>query len=231
MKAKTQTVARRQPHIRRPGDSNRFTSESDFLRRKWVHSAQLGGALILLGIIVLATIRTNAMAHAPLLGWLIVASGAAELVYALRIRGWRGFFLHLIPGIVSVPIGLLVATQPVDPTAWTLTFASFLIVIGLFRMIAAVRVKFGQWIWAVVDGTVSLIFGILLWARSPWLSFRYLGIAMGISLIMRGWSSLVFALSVRGSRALGPTVSIEHAKESPQVELPRGPRNKDRASA
>jgi uncharacterized membrane protein HdeD (DUF308 family) len=154
-----------------------------------------------------------------------------EFAYAFRMRRSRGFFLHLIPGIVSVPIGLLVATQPVDPTAWTLMFASFLIIVGLFRILAAVRLKFGQWTWAVADGAVSLALGILVWARSPWLGFRYLGVAVGISLILRGWSSLVFALSARGSNISSSAVSIMDRGDSLQSEPSVAARNKHKASA
>lgn len=222
---------RAQSHVPRNRDANRLPRKPDAPRHRWQHSAQLGGALILLGITVLATIRTDALTRAPLLGWLIVTSGVVELAYAFRMRGSRGFFLHLIPGIVSVPIGLLVAIQPVDPAAWTLMFASFLIIVGLFRIMAAVRLKFGEWMWAVVDGTISLAFGILVWARSPWLGFRYLGIAVGISLILRGWSSLVFALGARGSSTSSPAVSILERGDSLQSEPSGVARNKRKASA
>jgi uncharacterized membrane protein HdeD (DUF308 family) len=147
------------------------------------------------------------------------------------MRRSLGFFLHLIPGVVSIPIGLLVATQPADPTAWTLMLASFLIIVGLFRIIAAIRIKFGQWMWAVADGTVSLAFGVLVWARSPWLAFRYLGIAVGVSLILRGWSSLVFAVGARGSNGSSLAISILERDDSLQSERSGAARNKRKASA
>jgi membrane protein HdeD len=225
VRSKSQTVARTQFQVHRRRDTNSLPREPDILLRKWKHSAQLGSGLILLGITVLVTIRTNALTHAPLLGWLVVASGVVEVVHAVRVRRSRGFLLHLVPGIAGLPIGLLVATQPPDPVAWTLMFASLLIVVGLFRIMAAVRLKFGRWMWAVLDGTASLAFGILLWATSPWASFRYLGIAVGISLILRGCSSLVFALGVRGSRISGTAVAIAQAGEKPQFKPSRAARN------
>jgi uncharacterized membrane protein HdeD (DUF308 family) len=115
--------------------------------------------------------------------------------------------------------------------AWTLMFASFLIVVGLFRIMAAARLKFGRWVWAVADGTISLVFGILVWARSPWLGFRYLGIAVGVSLILRGWSSLVFALGARGSGTSDPAVPILQPDDNSQFESTRAARNRGKASA
>ncbi|HEV2730276.1 MAG TPA: hypothetical protein VGV15_09615, partial [Terriglobales bacterium] len=85
--------------------------------------------------------------------------------------------------------------------AWTLLFASFFTVIGIFRMIAAIRLKFPNWGWAVFDGTVTLLLGILLWAEWPWSGFWFLGLSIGISLLLRGWSYVMLALAVRGLAA------------------------------
>ena len=92
------------------------------------------------------------------LGWLIVVSGVIEAVHAFRMRKWGGIFLHLVGGILGVLIGLLVVTHPVaGALAWTLLFAAFFTVIGIFRLVAAIRLKFPNWGWAAFDGTVTLL--------------------------------------------------------------------------
>jgi len=68
--------------------------------------------------------------------------------------------------------------------AWTLLFASFLTVIGGFRLIAAISLKFPHWGWAVFDGVVTLGLGILLWAEWPWSGLWFL-LEMGISQQLR----------------------------------------------
>src|SRR5207253_534096 len=83
---------------------------------------------------------------------------------------------------------LLLVTHPVaGALAWTLLFASFFTVIGLFRLIAATRLKFPDWGWAAFDGAVTLLLGILLWADWPWSGFWFLGLSIGIALLLRGW--------------------------------------------
>jgi uncharacterized membrane protein HdeD (DUF308 family) len=110
-------------------------------------------------------------------------------------------FLHLIGGILGVLIGLLVITHPVaGALAWTLLFASFFTVVGIFRVIAAIRLKFPNWGWAVFDGLVTLALGLLLWAEWPSSGLWFLGLAVGISLILRGWSYIMFALAIRNLR-------------------------------
>jgi uncharacterized membrane protein HdeD (DUF308 family) len=139
----------------------------------------------------------------------MVFSGMVEAVHAFQVRGWGGVFLHLVAGIAGVLIGLLIVTHPIaGALAWTLLFASFFTVVGLFRIFAAIRLKFPHWGWAVFDGSVTLLLGILLWAEWPWSGFWFLGLAVGISLLLRGWSNVMLALAVRN---LLPAVPLRHA--------------------
>jgi uncharacterized membrane protein HdeD (DUF308 family) len=102
-------------------------------------------------------------------------------------------------------VGLLVVTHPLlGALGWTLLFASFFTVIGLFRTIAAIRLKFPNWGWAVFDGVITLALGILLWAAWPTSSLWFLGLAVGVSLILRGWSYVMFALAVHSLPVVTP---------------------------
>lgn len=110
-----------------------------------------------------------------------------------------GVLLHVAGGALGIFIRLLVATHPVaGALAWTLLFASFFTVIGLFRIIAAVWLRYRTWRWAVFDGAVTLVLGLLIWADMPWSGLWFLGFALGIALLLRGWSSVMFAVAVRG---------------------------------
>src|SRR5216683_7315639 len=180
------------------------------LHHKWGWFLALGIALIVLGIVALSIIPAATIATVMVLGWLMVLSGIVEAVHGFQVRGWGGMFLHLVGGILGVLIGLLIATHPVaGALAWTLLFASFFTVIGIFRMIAAIRLKFPNWGWAVFDGTITLLLGILLWADWPWSGFWFLGLSVGISLMLRGWSYAMLAFAIRGLAA--PKVMLRAA--------------------
>jgi hypothetical protein len=93
---------------------------------------------------------------------------------------------------------LLVITQPVaGALAWTLLFASFLIVIGLFRLTAAIWLRYRSWEWAVFDGIVTLALGLLLWSGLLWSGLCFLGFALGIAFLLRVWSAVMFAFAVK----------------------------------
>ena len=168
------------------------------LRHKWGWLLTLGIVMIHLGSIALVITPAATLATILVLGWLLVVSGIAESVYAFRIRKWGGLFLHLIGGILGVLIGLLIVTHPVaGALAWTLLFASFFTVIGIFRLVATINLRFPHWGWAVFDSIVTVGLGILLWAEWPSSGLWFLGLAVGVSLILRGWSYIRFALAIR----------------------------------
>jgi len=177
---------------------NRLLFEMDVLRPNWGWLLFLGILMATLGTIALLIVPATTIGTALVMGWLLVISGIIEMVHAFRVRRWGGFFLHLIAGVLGLLIGLLVVTHPVaGALAWPLLFASFLTVMGLFRLIAAVRLKFPHWGWAVFDGIVTLGLGILLWADWPWSGLWFLGLSVGISLLLRGWSYVMFAIAIR----------------------------------
>src|ERR1700731_4252935 len=138
------------------------------LRQRWGWLLLLGIIMVVLGTIALFIMPAATLGTVLVLGWLLIVSGIVEMFHAFRVRRWGGLFLHLIGGILGVLIGLLVITHPlVGAMAWTLLFASFFTVIGLFRLITAIRLKFPGWGWAVFDGAITLGLGILLWAQWP----------------------------------------------------------------
>ncbi len=171
--------------------------EFENLRHKWGWLLTLGIVMLTLGIVAFIITPAATIGTVLVLGWLIVASGVVEGIHAFRMRKWGGIFLHLVGGILGVLIGLLIVTHPVaGALAWTLLFASFFTVIGIFRLVVAIRLKFPNWGWAAFDGAITLLLGILLWAEWPWSGFWFLGVAVGVSLVLRGWAYVMFAFAL-----------------------------------
>jgi uncharacterized membrane protein HdeD (DUF308 family) len=151
-----------------------------------------------LGTVALFITPAATLGTVLVLGWLLVVSGVVEAIQSFRVRQWGGIFLHLIGGILGVLVGLLIVTHPVaGALAWTLLFASFFTVIGIFRLVAAIRLKFPNWGWAAFDGAVTLLLGLLLWIDWPGSGVWFLGFAVGVSLLLRGWSYVMFAVAIR----------------------------------
>jgi uncharacterized membrane protein HdeD (DUF308 family) len=172
--------------------------EFNALRHKWGWLLVLGLSMVILGTVALIIAPAATLGTVLVLGWLLVVSGVVEAIQAFRVRKWTGIFLHLIGGVLGILVGLLIVTHPVaGALVWTLLFASFFTAIGLFRLVAAIRLKFPNWGWAAFDGAVTLVLGTLLWIDWPGSGLWFLGFAVGVSLLLRGWSYVMLAIAVR----------------------------------
>ena len=173
------------------------------LQSTWIWFLTLGISLVVLGTVALIATPAATIAVVLVLGWLMVLSGLVEVVHAFQVRAWGGFFLHLAGGVLGIVVGLVIVTHPLaGALASTLLFASFLSVVGLFRLLAAAKLKFPGWGWAAFDGAITLLLGIMVSLNWPWSGFWFLGLAVGISMLMRGWSYVMLAMAVK--RIPGP---------------------------
>lgn len=168
------------------------------LPRYAMWSVQFGAAFILLGIAALISARTSAAASAVPFAWLLVTGGLIEGVHAFHMRRTDRFFVDLVPAIAAVPVALLMAAHPsAGALPWMWQFASFFTVVGLFRIVAAIRLRLANHTWVIIDSAVALGFAVVLWAGWSWLLPWFLGVAVGVSLLLRGLSAIMLAVSLR----------------------------------
>ena len=171
------------------------------LQRLWKWFLALGIALVLLGMIALGASVVVTLASVLFFGILFIISGVFQAVQAFRTRHSKGFFLHLLAGVLDLVVGLLLVTHPaVGALTLTLLLAAFFLVGGLFRIVAALSMRFPSWGWALLGGVVSLFLGILLWMEWPESGLWFIGMCIGIDMIFHGWGWVMLALASRAGR-------------------------------
>jgi len=172
--------------------------ELNALRGNWLWFVVLGGALIALGIIALGSVVIASLAAALAIGTLLLLGGAAEAIGAFWCRGWSGFFLQLLSGVLSIVVGLLFLRAPAGAlAALTLLVACFLMVGGIFKIVAAVGYRFAAWGWALAGGIVDLLLGLLIWQEWPSSALWVIGLYVGINLLFRGFNWIALGLALR----------------------------------
>jgi uncharacterized membrane protein HdeD (DUF308 family) len=172
--------------------------ELDALRGNWFWFMLLGGALILLGVIALGSAVIASLAVAFTIGILLLLGGMSEALGAFWCRGWSGFFLHLLSGVLSIVVGVLFLRAPGGAlAALTLLVACFLMVGGLFKIIAAVSYRFAAWGWSLASGIIDLLLGVLIWQEWPTSALWVIGLFVGINLVFRGVNWIALGLALR----------------------------------
>lgn len=174
---------------------NTFTSS---LCKRWNSFLLSGFLLLILGTIALTAAYWTTMATVLLFGGLLVAAGVVQILHSFWAGQWKGFFSHMVVGILSTVIGWLILTKPaIGAASITLLLAVFFITSGLFKVAGSLFLQGERWGWLFFNGLVTLIFGLLVFAQWPTSSLWIIGLFIGADLIVSGWVNILFSLKVR----------------------------------
>ena len=183
--------------IERP-DVAELRQELGAFRRNWPWFVLLGVTLIVVGFIALGFLVIASLVTTVVIGALLMVAGVTETIGAFWCRGWSGFFLHLLSGVLSLVVGGLFLRAPVDALlVLTLLLACLLMVGGIFKIVAAPTYRFEGWGWPLVSGLIDLMLGVLIWLEWPVSGFWVIGLFVGISLLFRGLNWIGLGLALR----------------------------------
>jgi uncharacterized membrane protein HdeD (DUF308 family) len=173
---------------------NRFREGfAELDRKRWWYFA-LGVFLVLLGAIASYTAVATTMLSVVFLGWILLAAGAGLVLLSFLTGRWSGFLLTLAAGILSIIAGIATLSNPVSgAVAITLMIGTILIAAGLYRSIASIVMQFPYWGWALLSGIVAFALGVMLVRGWQSTSLVFLGLAIGIDLILHGFSWIMFS--------------------------------------
>lgn len=178
-----------------------FASAGHELRRNWGWLLALGILLVILGIIALVDSVSVTVISMFLFGWVLLVAGIIEAVQAFRHRRGGHLFLHVLNAVLSIIVGLMLIRHPLaGALVITLLLAAYFTVAGIFRIVAALSMRIQGWGWALADGIITLILGILVWTGWPVSGLWIIGLFIGIDLIIVGWSEIMLALAARSLR-------------------------------
>ena len=169
-------------------------------RRGWILA--LGIGLIVLGFIALGDTALVTLMSVAVLGWILIFSAIFHAVNWFRGREDRSY-MHLLGFVLDLVVGVILISNPaVGALTLTLVLAVFLLVGGLMRLFDAISSHAPRRGWMILDGAVSVLLGILLWIHWPVSALWFIGFAIGVGLIFRGWSWVMLALWLRRPQGL-----------------------------
>jgi len=85
----------------------------------------------------------------------------------------------------------------------TLLVACFLMVGGIFKIVAVISHRFASWFWPLVSGVVDVVLGVMIWQEWPASAFWVIGLFVGINLIFRGFNWVGLGLALRSIPSAG----------------------------
>ena len=169
------------------------------VKRNWFFYLLMGILLIVLGTIAIGRSCLATQVSMIFLGWLMIAAGVSQTIYAFwKERDWGGFFFDILSGILYAVVGFMIVANPAS-TAVTLTLliAMYLLFDGIFRIVGAISIRFPHWGWIVLSGIVSVLLGISIWRQWPYSGLWVIGLFVGIQMIFNGWSTVMLGLTAK----------------------------------
>jgi uncharacterized membrane protein HdeD (DUF308 family) len=160
----------------------------------------VGGCLAALGALALAKPWLAATVVDFLVAGALIAGGVSQLAMAASTFTWRGFWLALVCGALSIVAGTAMLAIPVEGVHALVTFLGLVI---LFEAAAKLTAAFTvprdfPWGWLLLDGVLTAVLGGILLTARPEQAGNLLGIIVGINLLSSGISFLGSGLWLRG---------------------------------
>jgi uncharacterized membrane protein HdeD (DUF308 family) len=178
-----------------------ITEEIRCCGSRWGHFLAFGIILILLGTLAIMYSILASVVVALALGIMLAVEGVVEIGSAFWARGWRGFFVSLLLGLLYLIGGVLMITRPLAAIqAITLVLAVFYTMGGAMRIAFAITHRSVGGGWVLLNGVITLILGIWIWSAWPWDSLWVIGLFVGIDMIFLGWSWVMLSFAVKPSK-------------------------------
>jgi uncharacterized membrane protein HdeD (DUF308 family) len=168
------------------------------LRDQWWCFLLLGIALIVLGSMCIVDPLVSSLASVVFLGFLLIAGGITQIISSFWAGKWSGMLFHIMIGVLYVVVGYMIVDEPaINLVLITKLIAIFLIISGVFRIVAAMVTRFPDWGWALLNGGVTLLLGIIINRQLPEAALWVIGLFIGIEMILNGWAWVMLALGLR----------------------------------
>jgi uncharacterized membrane protein HdeD (DUF308 family) len=176
----------------------------DVVRQASTLSIVWGVLLILFGMLAVGSPFLAAVAVNVVIAWLIVLAGVVHLTLAFSAHGAGSVIWKLLVGVAYLAFGVYLIMHPVLAVAsLTLVLASLFLIEGILDIVLFFKMRpmHGS-SWVLIDGIITLLLGLLIYAQWPTSSVWAIGTLVGISMIISGITRVMLSLAVR--KVTGP---------------------------
>jgi uncharacterized membrane protein HdeD (DUF308 family) len=171
------------------------------MRKFWWWFLLLGILLTASGtvaiVVPLATAATTLIA-VIVLGIVLMVSGIGIVIGSFWAGKWSGMLLHLLVGVLYIIVGFLITDRPAAAALMlTIYIAAIFILLGSYRIVASLAVRFPQWGWTLLNGVVTLLAGIVIYRHASTSALWVIGLLVGLEMLFNGWTWIMLSLGLR----------------------------------
>jgi uncharacterized membrane protein HdeD (DUF308 family) len=154
---------------------------------------------IVLGFLAIVEPLVAGLAVAVLAGWALLAGGVIHAISAFRGAGARNVIWHIVLAVLYLFGGIYFVSHPLlGLGTLTLFLALILLVEGVVWIAAYFQIRAeGKSVWLLLNGVVTLVLGLMIWAGWPSSSVWAIGTLIGVNLLATGMSLIFVGTTIR----------------------------------
>lgn len=158
-----------------------------------------GFIFTILGILAIVLPAATTFSIAILIGILLIIVGVIQMIRVFQNReSPSSFWISLISAILAIVLGILILVFPMHGVmVLTMLLGIWFLVHGVIEIALGFRARHVSkgWGFMVFSGLISIILAIIIWATWPVSALWFIGLLLGINLLLFGLS--LFALAYR----------------------------------
>ncbi len=159
----------------------------------------IGNIQIALGILVIVVAAFTTWLTLWGLGGSLVVWGVIDLAQFFLKKNFDLFWWRFSSGVLAIGGGVLFFILPgMAVDAISLVLVILFIMGGINKIFGAITDRPLNWGWVVFGGGLSIILGYFILSQWPVQSFDFLGVMLGIEILLNGWTLLVVGYFFRG---------------------------------
>jgi len=178
--------------------------ERAMLRSNWGWFVALGVILAVMGFAGLVFVGMMTLVAVLFIGWMFLIGGVLEVAHAVIRKGWQGFWLDLLSGILTGLAGLFILLRPAaGATILTMLLGILFLVSGIFRIGTGIAIRNPYRGWFILQGVVALILALMILAEWPYSAIWVIGTLVAIDLLIEGLRLVSFGLAAKNLVPIG----------------------------
>ena len=172
--------------------------ELQHVRSQWCWFLFLGILLLVCGVMALTFPFVAATAAISVLSIVLLVAGVATIIGSFWTGKWSGFLVQLLIGMLYLAAGFVVSDRPlVSLLLVTIYVAVSFMVMGVFRILAALTIRFPQWGWTLLNGAVTFLVGLSIYRHLPLSAVWVVGLLVGVELLFSGLNWIMLSMEIR----------------------------------
>ncbi len=172
--------------------------ELQHVRSQWCWFLLLGILLLVCGVMALTFPFVAASVAISALSIVLLVAGVATIIGSFWTGKWSGFLVQLLMGMLYLAAGFVVSERPLFSILLvTIYVAVSFMVMGVFRILAALMIRFPQWGWTLLNGAVTFLVGLSIYRHLPLSLVWVVGLLVGVELLFSGLNWIMLSMEIR----------------------------------